>query len=270
MKGELILKRDELLTLEEIQKIEFNILEYVVKILDENNLVYCLDGGTLLGAVRHHGFIPWDDDVDLVMPRRDYMKFIKTFRESDRYKMLSPYDETRFKVPYIKIVDNTTTLRERQSRISGGAFIDIFPSDNLPENKKKNKLYLMKVRIVRSLITVTLIIHPDSVKTLILWIIGKFLSNNILNKYFDLLVQKYNKTDSKRVSLLVIKGQSLTDKEGFPEEWFTNRKKLKFNGIDFFVPGEYKAYLKHNYGNFMEIPDLAHQGTHKLEVSWKK
>ena len=110
----------------EMQAIELKILKHVVKFCDENDITYFLYGGTLLGAIREKGFIPWDDDIDIAMPRDSYDKFIKTYKNSDRYILNSFELDKSYYFPFAKVYDNKTYLDERtteripmRTRVSG-------------------------------------------------------------------------------------------------------------------------------------------------------
>jgi len=128
----------------EMQAIELKILKHVVKFCDENDITYFLYGGTLLGAIREKGFIPWDDDIDIAMPRDSYDKFIKTYKNSDRYILNSFELDKSYYFPFAKVYDNKTYLDERTTeRIPMGVYIDIFPIDVFDNSKFKyffNKL----------------------------------------------------------------------------------------------------------------------------------
>jgi len=115
--------------IEEIQKVDLEILRFFDNVCRENNLTYFLSGGTLLGAIRHKGFIPWDDDVDLVMPRKDFEKLIEILDKSDsNYKLFIPGCSEDYFYTFGKLVDTRTVLDEFDyCPIKGmGLYIDIF------------------------------------------------------------------------------------------------------------------------------------------------
>ena len=137
----------EIKTVEELQKIELEILKYIDKVCKENNLTYFLAYGTLIGAIRHKGFIPWDDDVDIQMPRDDYNKLCDILKEENgRYKLLDHKEGLGYIYPFAKVIDSNTRLIETglTETVNMGVYIDIFPIDGTPNDFKKRKKYLKK------------------------------------------------------------------------------------------------------------------------------
>ena len=127
------------LSLKEIQKIELDILLYLDKVCRENDIKYYLSSGTLLGAIKYQGFIPWDEDIDVIFLREDYNKLIKCFEnETGRYKLLSIYNSKDYYYPFAKLVDTKTTLIENSKPINDmGVYIDIVPMDGYLDDKFK-------------------------------------------------------------------------------------------------------------------------------------
>lgn len=136
-------------------EIKEHLLEMLVEFAefcDKNGLRYYLSGGTLLGAVRHKGFIPWDDDVDLMMPRKDYENLLYLWHD-DRYCLSSCEKNRDYNTPFARIWDTTTKLRWtviNEKEI--GVFMDIFPLDGFPTGDLQTKIHLMRIKMLRSLV----------------------------------------------------------------------------------------------------------------------
>ena len=135
------------LTIEELKEVELNILKDVAKFCEINKIQYFLCGGTLLGAIRHKGFIPWDDDIDIAMPRADYERFFKLYNgNNSRYKADSLENNNNWHMSFGRVGDINTVLYEhtlKNKYKKYHAFIDIFPVDGLPNNTIKKKLLLL-------------------------------------------------------------------------------------------------------------------------------
>lgn len=124
-----------------------DILLAVQKVCEEHNLRYYIIAGTLLGAVRHKGFIPWDDDLDIAMPRRDYDLLMQHASEwiPQPFEAVAFETDKEYPLPFAKIQDSSTTLIERMHlRYLGGIYIDVFPLDGMPANKLLRRIHFMK------------------------------------------------------------------------------------------------------------------------------
>ena len=135
------------LTKEELKIVEFNILKDVACFCRMHNIRYFLCGGTLLGAIRHNGFIPWDDDIDIMMPREDYQRFFKLYnRSNSRYRADSLDNNPDWHMAFGRVGDTETilfenTLKKKYSKYH--AFIDVFPIDGIPDNMIMHKFLVL-------------------------------------------------------------------------------------------------------------------------------
>lgn len=136
------------LTIDEIKQRSVLILKDIKRVCNELNLTYFLDSGTLLGAIRHNGFIPWDDDIDISMPRPDYEIFVKEYNKycNSRYRLKSIEIDSRYGYPYAKVYDTTTILYEHgRNPFDLGLSIDIFSIDGYPDGEKEQIKHFNRV-----------------------------------------------------------------------------------------------------------------------------
>lgn len=147
--------------LQELKSIELDIMKKIHSFCADNDIRYCLTFGTLLGAVRHKGFIPWDDDIDIFMPRPDYEKFLANFRlygEKHHLYIASSRTKHYFARTFLQVCDDRTTLIEPWSKEKRprGVFVDVWPLDGLPDNRIKRWLHEKKAFFERCLLIASL------------------------------------------------------------------------------------------------------------------
>ena len=134
-------------TLDKLHQVEMEILDDFVKVCEKHKLRYFLTGGTMLGAVRHSGFIPWDDDVDIGMPREDYDKFIEIGDEAlgDKYQLECFEHNKNYHLPFAKVVKKNTIFDEGFDKLKylKGIYIDIIPFENVDKIDKSLKFFLV-------------------------------------------------------------------------------------------------------------------------------
>ena len=268
------------ITLEEQKKIELDILKYTKKICDKNNLRYYLAGGTLLGAIRHKGFIPWDDDIDILMPRPDYEKFSEIMKnENNRYLLLTPEQDDYYYL-FNKLVDKNTILNEYWTNPikNMGVYIDIFPLDGFPDDEKEYNIYADKLlkeyndltnsridgykmaiyrwkRVVKCIIKYPLYFA----KKIIPW---KKRQLNLIDN-----MKKYKYEDSKNVAFIL---SAYKKKEILNKKIYDDIILVQFEDEKFNAPSGYDDYLKALYGNYMELPPIEKRKTHHFfDAYWK-
>lgn len=263
----------EKLSLEEIKIIELQILKEFASYCEENHLKYVLAYGTLLGAVRHGGFIPWDDDIDVLMPREDYEKFYKLLQVKPlnaQYKVVSWKDKTAI-YPFFKIIDNNTEVIETYIKNKTGIWIDIFPVDKLCMNDRKNNKLFRRIDRMRSMHRKA-IARPFvgmNLKKKILRTIG-YPITLILNPYkiankIDIMAQEFNKSDSTKGLVDFVWGINL---RYLPKDLF-EFELMEFEGIEFRVPKKYDEVLKMCYGDYMKLPPKEKRVGHTMEAKLK-
>lgn len=252
------------MTLQEVQKVALDILKDVHEFCESHNIRYSLAYGTLIGAIRHKGFIPWDDDVDIVIPRPDYERFCKEYHSTRGYKLYSPDDPVNYMV-FARICDNEHTLVRTNrpwANEQTGIWIDIFPLEGLPSDENEFATLVKKIRGVA--------------KKVYRLRFGKFLKlseTNGLKDFLYCLVKKilYSHYDIKSLNREHIQLMSseefdkadyygqlcvmdYPEKEHNPKEDFENYIKVSFADSEFYVMNGYDNILKRYYGNYMELP----------------
>lgn len=250
--------------LQEIHSIQLNMALETKRICENNNINYIIIAGTLLGAVRHKGFIPWDEDIDIGMLRPDYDKFIQLAKnELNNDYFLQTWDtDFDYAYPFAKIRKKGTILIESVTasiNINHGIFIDIFPFDNIPNCIIKQKYqniitYVLKrlilakknYKVWNSGINIKFFLYK------IFKIIAKPLKYEKLIKILVNFMTKYNSTCTKKVVLFG--GSYGYKKESIDRNLITDTIKISFENNFFLCPRNYDSYLKQFYGDYMKLP----------------
>ena len=246
--------------LDDLKNEQLKILKSFLTVCDSLNLHYFLTGGTALGAVRHKGFIPWDDDIDVCMPREDYELFLKKGQLLlPSHLFIQTYlTDSDYRLPFAKIRNSNTTYIEVSSqnlKINHGIFIDVFPIDGLPKNHlliKKN-LFLKKATL--------LFVTKDYIKRSLLKRILAYLSwffvlastpKKALIK-FDNKCKKYNYNNSEKT---ILYGGAWDKKEIHSRSTYGSGTIMSFEGIKVIVPEKFDIFLTEMYGDYMKLPPI--------------
>lgn len=262
-----------MLTLRELQLCQLDIALDIKQICEENHINYFLIGGTLLGAVRHKGFIPWDDDLDIGMLRSDYEKFIQvcTSKLPDHLFLQTWDTDPYYGFSFAKIMLKGTTFQEEfaaTSKAKAMIFVDVFPFDNMPDLKKQQER-----QFTVSSFWGRLLLHKqgydvasrskNKVLHRILKIVSCLFSKDGIKRKIIQAQQKYANYDTKNV---INSGSSYRLKEYF-EKSGVSTEVMTFEGYDFNVPIGWKQLLTNMYGDYMQLPPIEKRGDRHKAVS---
>lgn len=257
---------EEVISDTEMKRIQVEMLKEVAKFCDENSIRYYLTGGTLLGAVRHKGFIPWDDDIDLDMPRPDYDRLIEISNgRIGKYIVMPPLENKDNDALFLKIYDPTTVVKETVSTLNGEknhfvqVFIDIFPLEGLPSNRLIFKLHCLYVHILVGFFRTK--VNGTSGKStgkriirLFMLPIVKFTSVMFWKKKISKVVRKYNFDESKYIGVLLSRNR-FKDYQ-LKSDYVPYDDSLEFEGYNFHAPSSYHEHLVNLYGDYMKLPPV--------------
>lgn len=244
---------------EEMKKIELNILTYFTEVCEENNLRYYLGGGTLLGAVRHKGFIPWDDDIDVMMPRPDFQKFLSLSINNKNYNIIKP-GTAGYYYNFAKLVDTRTILEEKGIKLIDGlgVYIDIFPLDGMPETPDARKKRFKELNSIRKRINNTCLLKPKFHRNPFAYLNACRIYNSNKNVDLSSLQKKYLDSALKNSfddsEFVFAAGGAYGARDIFPGKWFEKEIELQFENLSVKAFNGYDFYLTQLYGDYMTLP----------------
>lgn len=257
----------EIKNLEELKRIELDIMKHIHSFCQDNNIPYCLTYGTLIGAVRHKGFIPWDDDIDIFMLREDYERFRRIFPEYGKeHNLYIVASDTKPCLPraMAKVCDARTLLIEPKYKGSDdiGVFVDIWPLDGAPieEKKRRNFFKLMQTchRLFYAGIEKTEYYTGKG--------IGKRVARFICNIIGPLNIEKF--IERKAIKYPV-------EPDGHVESYADGVRDFMYSDIfpchlapfedsEFYIPDNYDSCLRKVYGDYMKLPPEAQRVPHHV------
>lgn len=229
-----------------------------------NNLTYYLVGGSQLGAVRHQGFIPWDDDMDVAMPRFDYDKLLSLSKNAWPENLLlnTPYKTEYWIAPFSKLVDKNTTLIEEgvAGFNKGGVSIDIFPLDGAGYNKFSARLKFLNFQIKRRLVLYK--VKANKPKSLVEKILQKYLKSRPAIYFFEKMDKSMKKTKYSQSNIIGNYAGAWGFKEFMSKDIIGRPTLYTFEDYQFYGVENYDAYLSSLYGDYMVLPTKDKQVSH--------
>lgn len=254
--------------LRKMQLIQLEMLYEVDRVCKKHNIKYCIIAGTLLGAVRHGGYIPWDDDADIGMLREEYNRFCKVCKkELDESKFYFQNHENTlgYRWGYGKLRRKETKfIRKGQEHMpyESGVFIDIFPLDEVPNNRILRRGYDILCTIVRK--TLWSSVGMKNEKNIIIRTIYNVLSWIPLNYVFgvyEVLKKMGAKKESSWVRILTFPTPN-NNKWGYKKIWYKDLADIEFEGYSFPAPRNYEEYLEFKFGDYRELPPISERKVH--------
>ena len=266
--------------LTKIQEIQLGIFKEFDSFCKENNIPYFIIGGTVIGAVRHKGFIPWDDDIDVGLLRKDYDKFVSMASQkwTGKYRIKNYKITKDFYHSLTHAVDTTVRIldNERINPVSTNVWIDVNPLDGFPNDGIKQKIHYYRLRMIKNLIVLSNFeklfdlnkerSKPIKVIIAIIRVINPFkiLSTKKLIEKLESVLRSHNTDDSPCIGNFVGR---YGKKEIMRKKVFSEKTMLQFEDIIVPVMKDYDEYLRNLYGDYMQLPPKEKQiNRHAMEI----
>lgn len=268
-----------------LHQADLELVKEVVAICERHGFTYYMLGGTMLGAIRHKGFIPWDDDIDLGMPRKDYDRFLEIAPKElpDSLRLVNYHTDPDYHYYITRILDMDTRVEEErignENRFTHVS-IDIFPIDGTPNNKILRKIYFFRVLYHRALMSLC---YKDSIdrkrprgraEKMLLWVMEKLPVDRLTTPYrqkeiIDRLMRKQKLEGSEYIGNIM---GAYRTKEIVPARFYGKGRMYQFEDIQLRGLDLYDEYLTHTYGDYMTLPSEEQRKTHFkiLEIHGKK
>lgn len=259
--------------IEESKEIQLSILRAVHVFCISNGIKYSLGYGSLLGAIRHKGFIPWDDDIDIIMKREDYNRFILLFHDDKGIIKLHSLDnDNKHKLPYVKIEDSRTILEENTHASTIGVAIDLFPYDDVGNTEEEAVAFLNRIKWVKTLFRAKLLkltkrngfmkkIAISLLKALLLFVPLRYLAERVSMRAQSQIGNKYLADAVASEGPVGIIQRSCLEDVAL----------VSFENEFFYAMNNYDSYLTSVYGDYLKLPPFEkRQSPHSIKkVYWR-
>lgn len=248
------------MTGDEVRAMQVHILQAVDHFCRRHDLRLYLWAGTLIGAVRHHGFIPWDDDVDLVMPREDYERFCKEFsdEETGSLRLFTSSTDAKYGYPFARVADMRTYIDEQHlTSVPMGVNVEIFPIDGWPLGRMRVQLQTLQLRLVRGLVAIrTDPPHPGRVrwKRAVISTLGRPIGAipvRVLTGMATRIARSHAYETAEYVGVLVWGRAERVERSAYG-----SGRLAEFEGGTFLAPSNSDRVLRWHYGDYMQVPPL--------------
>lgn len=252
----------------ELQLKEVELLKVFIDICKKNKLKYYLVCGTALGAVKYKGFIPWDDDIDVAMPREDYELFCTyaPYQIPEKYFLQTHKTESEFRAIYAKLRDSSTTFIESSvadMNINHGINIDIFPLDGYPQRKKEQCFLEFRKKIYVFILSLPNKRHSrykEKIIKLLRFFFSKKTYDRVIGKY-EKMIKNYCISSSE---IIANHGNWQGKLDYTDKAVFGDGIVYRFEGLDVIIPSNYDAYLRKKYGDYEKDPPVDKQKSHHI------
>ncbi len=268
----------EIDNINDIHNVLFDTLCYFDDFCRKHGIKYFLSNGSLLGAAKYGRFVPWDDDVDVFVPREDYDKLVTlTEINNDGYRLLCREQVPEWRMPYAKLSREDTFIKEGEYDfgVEFGLSMDVFPIDNFSSSFSIARLQAFRGEMLKRLLVCSISgsfkSEKKGIKRLVLklvWLWGKKLGHKSILKRVSRIIEKSKKRKKNYIGC--VSWTCHLDKEVFRAEYFEKTEYLTFCGRPFPVFSEYEKYLDNLYGNWRaELPSEKQHSNHDIKVWWK-
>lgn len=263
------------LSLQEIKEVEIELLRRFHAFCVENDIRYFISHGTLLGALRYKGFIPWDDDLDVLVPREDYDRLISVYPDEGQYRLFAPEKDRSYFYPYAKLCDMSTRKVEGDydNGVELGIDIDVFPLDYWDDDLQKAKAEVKHQHRQMKLLGLCKLKKPDSlhpVKRFVKGIVMKMIKLRGSAHYVEQIMKGANKPEQKGSRYMGGKAWNVYgERDIMPAEAFAEAVEVEFEGQLFHAPVGYDTFLTSLYGDYMPEPPVEKRKTHHSFTAYR-